>query len=466
MRVQLLSRLRRRDGEDGAVAVIVALLATTLLVLAAFAVDIGNAYAQGRQVSVAMDAAALSAAAKVGDLMPRDQACSAGLLASIDAQTVAQAEADRINQENRKNGLPEAVDSVTVACADSNRAVEVQVGNSRGVPTALGGLIGIEAIEAGNRAAARYVRKRVAGGLRPWAVCDNTALTAQQNPGTTYVAGLDNKLGVCTSQAAGNWGSVDFDGGSNSAGVLADWTQNGYPGSVFIPSVLPADPGVSNSNALGNAFNSLVGQVVLFPTTTGYNAGGGNNASFNAVGIITVKVCGIYYQNNTYNAGSDCWVDPVAGTSTPGTPQVVEVNGGAMNSSNANGNNRFRLTVPVDTFTADMANNPDVTIRVRGAGQNGADLVTTIDSFVDARTVILDDRARTTVSNARVTITTQTYTTTPGVPVGIEFENNGNPVNHIQFRWVNYTTSSYTGSDAQNCALDDRQCVGQTVLWQ
>lgn len=466
MRVQLLTRLHPRRDDEGAVAVIVAILSTVLLLLAAFAVDIGNAYAQGRQVSVAMDAGALSAAAKVGNLMPRNQACSTNLLNSINAQSVAQAEADRINQENRKNGLPEAVDSVTVACADSNKAVEVTLNNRRGVPTALGGLIGIDTINAGNYAAARYVRKKVAGGLRPWAVCDGTALLAQQNPGTTYVAPLDNKLGVCTSQASGNWGSVDFDGGSNSAGDLASWTMNGYPGPVTIPSTLPADPGVSGSNALKDAFGALVNQVVLFPSTTGFNGGNGNNASFGAVGIVTVKVCGVYYQNQTYNTGSDCWVDPVAGARTAGTPTTVTVNGGAMNSSNANGNNRNRLTVGADAFTAAMAGNPDVTVRVPGAGQGGADLVTTIATYENPRSVILTDRARTTVTNRQVTITTATWITAPGVPAGIEFENNGRPMNHIQFRWVNYTTSSYTGSNGDTCALNDPLCVGQAVLWR
>ena len=41
-----------------------------------------------------------------------------------------------------------------------------------------------------------------------------------------------------------------------SAGDLAAWTLNGYPGAVNIPSTLPADPGLSNSSALRDALAS------------------------------------------------------------------------------------------------------------------------------------------------------------------------------------------------------------------
>ncbi len=66
MRVQL----KHRDDE-GAIAIIVALLSLVLIGMAAFAVDFGNAYAVKRQLSVSADASALDAAravatAKVG----------------------------------------------------------------------------------------------------------------------------------------------------------------------------------------------------------------------------------------------------------------------------------------------------------------------------------------------------------------------------------------------------------------
>jgi len=46
----------RGADQDGAVAVLIALLAVVLFVMAAFAVDLGNAYAISRQLSVSADA--------------------------------------------------------------------------------------------------------------------------------------------------------------------------------------------------------------------------------------------------------------------------------------------------------------------------------------------------------------------------------------------------------------------------
>ena len=127
------------------------------------------------------------------------------------------------------------------------------------------------------------------------------------------------RAGPCATSAAGHWGAADFDGGGNSATDLADWTLNGYPNPVVIPSTLPADPGVSNKSELRTAFQKLIGTVALFPSVTGFSPGGGNgnNASFPAIGIATLRVCGIVYGNNTYNIDqatgqvSDCWVTPV-----------------------------------------------------------------------------------------------------------------------------------------------------------
>lgn len=40
-----------------------------------------------------------------------------------------------------------------------------------------------------------------------------------------------NEAGNCGSEAPGNWGWIDFDGGSNPASEQADWVENGYDGS-------------------------------------------------------------------------------------------------------------------------------------------------------------------------------------------------------------------------------------------
>jgi hypothetical protein len=361
MRVLLLNR--RAHSEDGAVAAIVAILAVALLLMSAFAVDVGNAYANGRQLSVAADSAALASAAKVGEAIPIGQTCNAATLSTIDATTIAKQTADTINGENLKGNTTEAVKSVAVSCTPTY--VEVTVINERAVPTTFGKLAGVDNITPTKSATARYVRVPTSGGLRPWAVCDQSAIAAQQAPNTTFATGLDNKIGACSAgPTSGNWGAVDFNGGNNAAGDLAAWTLNGYPNPVTIPNpLLPADPGVSNSSALRAAFTALVGQMVLFPTVTRCNgACNGNRATFDAVGIMTAKVCGIRYASSVYNAGSDCW-SPTVQSALPTLP-------------------------------------------------------------------------------------------------------NGNPIDHIQFRWVNYTTTSFPGVNVPDCDFTNRQCVGAVELYR
>jgi hypothetical protein len=447
--------------EEGAVAVVVALLSTVLLIFAAFAADIGNAWAQSRQLSVSADSAALSAAKRVGLAMPRNTDCTPQVLTSINATQIARTEADAMNTANSPTGASEPVDGVAVACAAGGDAVEVTISNSRGVKTQLAGLIGIDQIRPNSYAVARYFRTPTAGGLRPWAVCRDTVVLAQANPGTTYATGLDNQAGVCGTTASGNWGGVDFDGGSNAAGDLAAWTQNGYPGSVTIPDpALPADPGISNSSGLGTAFTSLVNQVVLFPTARGYNGGNGNNASFDAVGVVSVKVCGVYYANTTYNidangVASDCWVDPLPTTSSQST-----VTTGTVNATN----NSTTLTAPVALFTPAMVGAQIVVTNANGNNNNPSNLTTTIAAYVSPTQVTLANRAGRTATGTTATITVTTTTTTPGL---VPTQANGRPIGHIQFRYVDYV-SSFTGSSTVTpCNLaDSAQCAGVVALWR
>ena len=270
-------RLARTDGDGGAVAVLVALLMTVLMILVAFAVDISNAYANARQLSVAVDAASLSAAAKVGEAYTAaypNAACTSANLTSLNAVQIATTEADRINTANGKSGASEAVDTVSVTCQDSSKAIQVSIANNREVKTFFAGIIGVDSLKPNSYAVARYQKTTAGGGLRPWAVCDTTVRAARSNPGTTYWTPLGNwnnksgDAGICGTSAPGQWGSVDFDDGGNSAGDLADWTHFGYPGAVTIPDPeLPADPGVSNSAGLVAAFKYLIGKVVLSPAS-------------------------------------------------------------------------------------------------------------------------------------------------------------------------------------------------------
>ena len=479
MRVHELNREDRPGGErhdQGAVAVIVAILMSVLLILAAFAVDIANAYANARQLSVAVDGAALSAAAKVGAAYPVGQACSPATLTSINATQIATTEANRVNSLNNRTGASEPVSSVTVSCANGNNAIDVRIANNRSVKTALAGIIGIDEMRPNSYATARFQRSPSGGGLRPWAICNSVVQEAAFNRTTTYWTGLDNQaVGVCGTTASGNWGGVDFNGGNNAAGDLAAWTLNGYPGPINIPDpFLPADPGVSGSSALSTAFTSIVGQIILLPSVSGFNTGGGNNASFNAVGAATVRICGIYYANNTYNIDttsnlqSTCWRNPLP-TITPGgsTIDTKFSTGSAVTTGNG-ANKVTTLTINDPYFDCTLAGSA-IEVTVPGAkkqGSNAVNLVSTLETCTTNKVVTLLIPADNNVTN--VTVTVKTTTTAPDVitPGFVPLGNGNMPIDHIQFVYEDYVGSfSGTGTGAP-CALTRVDCAGNVQLWQ
>lgn len=464
---------RRQDSgqERGAVAIIVAVLSVLLLVVAAFAVDGANAYAQNRQLSVAADAAALAAAAKVGEQLPAGTACTASFAAS-QVPLATQVANDYNTANNRANGSgdSEPVDSVTVTCVDttdsgtSPNAIEVSVSNSREVPTAIARVIGIDSLQPNATATARWSRTAAVGGLRPWAVCDETSIAARQafdagDTTSTFVTGLDNKVGICSQgPTAGNWGSADFDGGGNPANVLAEWTRDGYPGPVAIPSLIPADPGVSNSGALGSAFAGLIGEVIALPSVTECtDKCAGNNAEFDTVGILTARICGIQYANSTYNVDPttggivDCWKDPSTFGSTPGRGAFADAD----------------MTKNDDVLTSDGAGfteeDEGAVVTVAGAGPGGSDLSATIDEVLSTSQARLSEDAKKDVENA-----TLTFVDTDILPK----QPNGSYVDHIQFQYQEYSVSSYNGSNAEPCPLDPADpdynplCVGTVELYR
>jgi hypothetical protein len=459
--------------DDGAVAVFVALLLTLFMVLAAFALDIGNAYAKVRQQSVAADAAALAAAAKVGDAVPAGTTtCTPTLLTSIGATSIAQTAADAMNNSNSKSG-GEPATTVAVSCQDSGKAIQVRVDNHHPVPTALAGIIGISSINSNSYAVARWVKVSSTTGLRPWAVCDGQVSLSQQQPDVTFATGLDNKVGICSTQSNGNWGSIDFNGGSNPAGDLADWTRDGYPDPVTIPGTLPADPGVTNSQDLRDAFISLINQQVLFPSVSGYNGGSGNNGSFAAVGVATVKVCGVRYGGVNYNTeadgtASDCWVDP-NGTSTTTSVDTDITRTGTIVTSGSGNNKKTVLTLTTAGFDSTV-DPTTVTVTIPGAKKQGnkfVDLVTNLvsyDTTTPTTKAVLGTVADKDVAGASVRIqwSVTTTTVTPGI---VPLDTNKKPIDHIQFRWISFTTS-WTGTGTATCTWNDGRCVGAVGLWQ
>jgi hypothetical protein len=292
--------------------VIVGLCAVLIFGSAAFAVDTGYAYQAKRQLSVGADAAALAAARMLDTSLG---SCAAGVYTK--STTEARTAADNYLASNIPH--PVTVDEFLVTCApDPANYVQVRLTISRSTTSIFGGIFGVAAQHPARSATARIGPPPAVSGLRPFAVCRDTALLAKANPTLTYTIPLNTYTGVCNTTSPGNWGTFDFNGGANDTGDLVDWTTGGYPGSIDSPSTPSANPGnLPASGPGGNmtaALTGLVGTEILMPVATSYTCssgcngnGGGSNAQFSVVGFVGAELCGFKSGTNANATHSSCY---------------------------------------------------------------------------------------------------------------------------------------------------------------
>lgn len=160
MRIQLTNR---RSDESGAIAVMAGLLATTLALMAGFAVDFGMAYNSKRQLQTAADAASLAAAA-VYSKYPG--ACDPTFVAAHEAE--ARAAAVQYANSNRPG---QTMTWSTPTCLPSG-ILEAHVSSSASTGSAFGGLAGIGPdISTSRDAAATVDVPPTTGNMRPLAIC-------------------------------------------------------------------------------------------------------------------------------------------------------------------------------------------------------------------------------------------------------------------------------------------------------
>lgn len=311
-----MNRLRirlatRAADDDGAVAILVALLLIVLVGFGAFAVDMGYAYAVKRQQSVTVDAAALAGAQAVGieyrRLFPKDgPGCTPTTADQVWGAAQAAAIANyRANAPQNSSGDPVVP---TPTCDGTNFNVTVK-GEST-LPTILGGVLpsGISTLKPGAVATAQVSGSPAYSGLRPFAICEQDLAKAIANPGSvqysTFTFQQSPPDEACTPGSPGNWGIVDFTGSNGAPGQtnVNDWIENGYGGAVSIPTDLQGDPGGTGS--MDRHLKTLLGKTVLFPVAEANWTGGGSQAEFPAVGVVSAKFCGWYNGNGANKSGA------------------------------------------------------------------------------------------------------------------------------------------------------------------
>jgi hypothetical protein len=294
------------------VAVIAALMLTALVGMAALVVDLGWLYVVRGELQNAADAGALAGVVEVA---------MNGLGA---AEEMAVSYATQSAQYHLTQPIPGSGD-VDVSFPGIDR-MRVKVGPIT-VPTIFARVLGIGTADVSALAVARMSNLIIGVGpdhLLPFGVrraavdSDNDGL---YDIGSTVEFSLD-------PEGPGNFGLLDFNGGSSSNDERMDWIENGYDDSFVIPQDTgyidvggrPDIPG--NSLSLSIAIQSRIGERVLLPV-----------------------------------------FDQVTGEGTDSTYRVVDFVGGIIHSFQLTGDQSERqITIQVDTYTS-----PDLIVGAEGS---------------------------------------------------------------------------------------------------
>jgi len=326
-------RIHLRD-DSGAVAVFVGILVVVLFGVAVFATDFGMAYSRKRQLQAASDGAALAAAKTFADAARPGLSCgtvvsTAGSAARATAVTYAGLNWP-VNSALATGAAPAGWSGdagVAYRCNPQNN-VEVLVTTTNTSPALFAGIFGADGFDLVRSAVAAMGAPTAVQGLRPFAVCQKAvdALLAQDllTPGAAQLVPLTKTWGSAGGSigddgedegdsecggAAGNWGTVDYDGGTNPANDIVLWTDVGYPLVIDLGSDLAidldGDPGFPAANSgncstnagcqhsvdLAGALNDILGQQSVLPIYDQVS-GQGQNAQYRVVGFLGVRVCG------------------------------------------------------------------------------------------------------------------------------------------------------------------------------
>ena len=331
--MRILTVARR---EDGAIAVMVAILAVALIVVAAFTTDFGMAYAQRRALSTGADSAALAVihteyntqlaflTRTCADALAQDAA-----LDPADPSKASNIAYTQINANAPFGATIPASDIVTtLSCVSSGTVLQVRVTVNRTIQPILGGAASASPMHIKGEAVAALGVINGVTGLMPIAVCTNEAQAIIAQHVADKAAGradgaqlvpLDKVWGSGAScdggGGTGNWGWLNFGKGVSVPDLVA-YITGAYPFTLTLP-VPPIDgtPGdKGNSNNVVDAMQTVMDKIVNLPVYSTVS-GNGANTEYSIIGFLSVKLCG--FRSNSKQTVGTCY-----NTTTPGVQLV------------------------------------------------------------------------------------------------------------------------------------------------
>jgi Flp pilus assembly protein TadG len=252
-----------RDGEHGAVAVMVALLLVVFVGAGAIAIDLGSAWSTKRDLVIDLDAAALAGATRLSELVTPPGSPTACPSTGAPQRTVDQV-GDVVTQVATLNGNAN-ISAVTIDCVRGT----VKVEGSKAAVATFNGILRNDKLEAGGYAIGKATTITQAMVI-PFTVCDKVPPLGPEPPellgwiarppplGTTGTIRVGQNSSLCGPNN-GNWGwfgTAQLTDPAVRIRTLSGWLENGYDGEVdlssgctggaaSVPGFCDASPGVT-----------------------------------------------------------------------------------------------------------------------------------------------------------------------------------------------------------------------------
>jgi hypothetical protein len=313
------TRANARSRRSGQILLLSPVLIIVLAGICALAVDVGYITVQQARLQNGADAAALAAAQVL-------LAARADGWDEESARAAAEEEAIGIHEANCPGaarqiifGLRDEDGSFAQAgagdVANAVRVVGHRADDAPGGPvdTVFASVLGVQDCDVQARAGVA-IEGNVRGvriGLSPFAVPEEKLVPPGQEM-TFYPAGDDESKGKGEGQtAAGNWGLLDLNGGSNGVPDLRNWILCGYDGEFDLgeDGYLWVDGNPGFKATLESEINQRIGDQLIMVI---YNdvTGNGANCQYRCVGFLlsTIISCDL----NGNDAHATCRVDEVS----------------------------------------------------------------------------------------------------------------------------------------------------------
>ncbi len=274
-----------------------------LCVMMAVVADLGRVWVARERLENGVEAAATSAAQT---WMHTGVACSSVALAMASSDGSSPSSLTCATTGTRRRGV------VRVHAVESS---------SLFFPVLVGHTTRMYSTEVGVRIAPAVT----ASGLRPFALCaGNSELAAWIASGMVATGSVfipfTSTGSTCASGVPGNWGILDFNGGSNSTSETNGWIDSGYLETVHVGDVIDGNPGAPSSSI---KVTSIAGKDILLPLFAN-PTGTGSNAKFTIVGFAQAKFISAQFTGAQAKRGITLQFETGTIDATAGTGTVVD----------------------------------------------------------------------------------------------------------------------------------------------